>query len=142
LRRSRVGSVRSGDGDDPALVSRVFVFKPLGQAFEVLGDAGPLDMELRTSDTSPQKITLGVSQSNDATRILPPSSRLTLSVVLSVVPNFSRTFSTKTLQGQPGQIAQRTAEPGPLSDRSILLLGLNDPDLMCAQSAQRLPLVR
>jgi hypothetical protein len=29
---------------------------------------------------------------------------------------------------------QRTAESGLLSDRSIFLLGLNDPDLMCAQS--------
>jgi hypothetical protein len=38
------------------------------------------------------------SQSNDATRILPPTSLLTASVVLSVVSNFSRTFSTKNPQ--------------------------------------------
>jgi hypothetical protein len=41
---------------------------------------------------------LGVSQSNDAIRISPPSSRLTDSVVLSVASKFSRTFSTKNPQ--------------------------------------------
>jgi hypothetical protein len=46
---------------------------------------------VRISGTSPRKITLGASQSNDATRILPPTSRLIASVVLSVVLNFSRT---------------------------------------------------
>ena len=40
---------------------------------------------------------LGASESNDATRILPPTSRLTLSVVLSVVPSFSSTFSTSEI---------------------------------------------
>jgi hypothetical protein len=35
------------------------------------------------------QITLGASQSNDVTRILPPSSRLNASVVLSVVPRRS-----------------------------------------------------
>jgi hypothetical protein len=39
---------------------------------------------------------LGASQSNDATRIFPPTSRLNTSVVLSVVPNFSSTFSVMT----------------------------------------------
>jgi hypothetical protein len=47
---------------------------------------------------SPRKIALGASQSNDATRILPPTSRLIASVVLPVVPNFSRAFSTKNPQ--------------------------------------------
>jgi hypothetical protein len=36
---------------------------------------------------------LGASQSNDATRILPPTSRLIASVVLSLVPKCSKTFS-------------------------------------------------
>jgi hypothetical protein len=44
---------------------------------------------------------LGVSQSNDTTQILPPTSRLTASVVLSVVSNFSRTFSTKSDAASP-----------------------------------------
>jgi hypothetical protein len=39
---------------------------------------------------------LGASQSNDATRILPTSSRLIAIVVPSVAPNFSKTCSTKT----------------------------------------------
>jgi hypothetical protein len=45
------------------------LFDHVGQMFEVLADAGLLDMELRISSTSPRKITLGASQSNDATRI-------------------------------------------------------------------------
>jgi hypothetical protein len=98
---------------DPRIGS---VLKLLSEVFEVLADAGLLDMEaflgraggghcgrpstLRTSSTSPGKITLGVSQSNEPTRILPPSSRLTLSVVLSVVPNFSSTFSSMSRQSR------------------------------------------
>jgi hypothetical protein len=50
---------------------------------------------LRTTSTSSRKITLASSQIIDATRILPPSPRLSANVVLSVVSNFSRTFSTK-----------------------------------------------
>jgi hypothetical protein len=53
---------------------------------------------LQTSSASPRANHLGASQSNDATRILPPSSRLSANVVLSVVPNFSSVFSTKNPQ--------------------------------------------
>jgi hypothetical protein len=62
------------------------VLKHLGGVFEVLADAGLLDMELRPSGTSPRKITLGLGQSIDAIRILPSVSRETAIVVLSVVP--------------------------------------------------------
>jgi hypothetical protein len=58
-------------------------------------------MELRISSTSPFKITLGASQSNDVTRILPPTSRLIASVVLSVVRNRSSTFSTSSTVKTP-----------------------------------------
>ena len=51
-------------------------------------------MELRTSSTSSRKSTLGSGQSNDVTRILPPTSLLSANVVLSVVPRRSRTLST------------------------------------------------
>jgi len=58
--------------------------------------AGDLQVAVDIADFehSPFTITLGASQSNDVTRILPPSSRLTASVVLSVVPSHSRTFSS------------------------------------------------
>jgi len=65
---------------------RTALFKFIGEVFEVLADAGFLDVELRTSSTSPRKITLVLSQSIDATRIFPPSSRLKISVVLPAVP--------------------------------------------------------
>jgi hypothetical protein len=52
---------------------------------------------LWTPGTSPRKITLDVSKSNDVTQILPPSSRLRLHVVLSVVPMRSSTFSTMSI---------------------------------------------
>jgi hypothetical protein len=48
---------------------------------------------LRTSSTSPFKITFGSGQSCEVNRILPFVSRETAIVVLSVVPNRSRIFS-------------------------------------------------
>jgi hypothetical protein len=65
--------------DEPVLA----FFEHGGEAFEVLDDTALLDMALRTSSTSPCKITFGSGHSIDVTRILPPTSRLTASVVLS-----------------------------------------------------------
>jgi hypothetical protein len=56
---------------------------------------------VRISSTSPFKITLRDSQRNDATRILPPTSRLRANVVLSVVPKRSTTFSTMSTPETP-----------------------------------------
>jgi hypothetical protein len=64
------------------------------EAFEVLADTGLLDVALRTSGHFAPQNHLGLSQSNDVTRIFPPSSRFSVNVALSVVPNFSSTFST------------------------------------------------
>jgi hypothetical protein len=44
---------------------------------------------------------LGASQSNDATRIFPSVSRVSANVVLSVLPNFSSTFSVMSALKTP-----------------------------------------
>ena len=104
-----------------------------GQVFEVMADAGLLDTEAFwvtpegdiTGDRRHcglsalhRKITLGLSQSVDVTRILSPYSRLSDNVVPSVVSNFSRTFSTKNSTAD--EMAEQSSHLSPVEQLSPL----------------------